>query len=154
MPYLVYSLIILIILLLNTIRTKQKQKIKQLPRIKLVYITTKIITSILLCNIYIRKYIHILILLELVVSKKFYYILTNSTFRVYIGLVVVNKVYLITNQSTSFYRVYILLYKLQILLSQKLQFIYIAILDNITLVNIQRLVEFNTNIYIIYTIVD
>ena len=149
MPYLVYSLIILIILLLNTIRTKQKQKIKQLPRIKLVYITTKIITSILLYNIYIRKYIHILILLELVVSKKFYYILTNSTFRVYIGLVVVNKVYLITNQGTSFYRVYILLYKLQILLSQKLQFIYIATLDNLTFNIVYQLAGFQKDIYLV-----
>ena len=149
MPYLVYSLIILIILLLNTIRTKQKQKIKQLPRIKLVYITTKIITSILLYNIYIRKYTHILILLELVVSKKFYYILTNPTFRVYIELVVVNKVYLITNQGTSFYRVYILLYKLQILLSQKLQFIYIATLDNLTFNIVYQLVGFQKDIYLV-----
>ena len=149
MPYLVYSLIMLIILLLNTIRTKQKQKIKQLPRIKLVYITTKIITSILLCNIYIRKYIHILILLELAVSKKFYYILTNPTFRAHVGLVVVNKVHLITNQGTSFYRVYILLYKLQILLSQKLQFIYIATLDNLTFNIVYQLVGFQKDICLV-----
>ena len=149
MPCLVCSLIMLIILLLNTIRTKQKQKIKQLPRIKLVYITTKIITSILLCNIYIRKYTHILVLLELAVSKKFYYILTNPTFRVHVGLVVVNKVHLITNQGTSFYRVYILLYKLQILLSQKLQFIYIATLDNLTFNIVYQLVGFQKDIYLV-----
>ena len=149
MLYLVYSLIMLIILLLNTIRTKQKQKIKQLPRIKLVYITTKIITSILLYNIYIRKYIYILILLELVVSKKFYYILTNPTFRAHVGLVVVNKVYLITNQGTSFYRVYILLYKLQILLSQKLQFIYTATLDNLTFNIVCQLAGFQKDVCLV-----
>ena len=51
----------------------------------------------LLQEIRIRVYTYILILLELLVGKRFYKTLTNPAFRAYIGLVVINKVHLIAN---------------------------------------------------------
>ncbi|XTI82650.1 hypothetical protein V2W45_1226957, partial [Cenococcum geophilum] len=70
-------------------------KIKELPRIRPVYIYAKIISICLLWEIRIKVYAYILILLELLVSKRFYKILINPTFYIYISLVVINKVYLI-----------------------------------------------------------
>ena len=51
----------------------------------------------MLDDIRIGKYTHILLSLKLLASKKFYNILISPTFRTYIGLVIVNKVYLVTN---------------------------------------------------------
>ena len=51
----------------------------------------------MLIKIYISKYTHILLSLELLVLKKFYKILTNPTFYLHIKLVVINKVHLVTN---------------------------------------------------------
>ena len=87
----------IIILLLNAIGAKQKVKIKELLKIRLVYIFTKTISAYLLQEICIRVYTYILILPELLVSKKFYKIFINPTFRAHVSLVIINKVYLIAN---------------------------------------------------------
>jgi len=97
MPCLLWASIVIIILLLNIIGAKQKVKIKGLPRIRPVYVYAKIISARLLREIRIRVYTHILILLELLVSKRFYKTLTNPAFYTYIRLVVINKAYLIAN---------------------------------------------------------
>ena len=107
MPYLLRALVVIIILPLNIISAEQKVKIKELPRIRLVYIYKEIISKRLLEEIRIRVYTYILILLELLARKKLYKILTYPTFRVYISLVVINKVHLIANWGGLFRSLYI-----------------------------------------------
>ena len=97
MLYLLQALVVIIILLLNVIGAEQKAKIKELFRIRLVYIYTKTISVCLLREICIRVYIYILISPELLISKRFYKTFTNPTFRTHIGLVVINKIYLVAN---------------------------------------------------------
>ena len=132
MPCLLQALVVIIILLLNIISIKQKVKIKELLRIRLVYIYAKIISVYLLQEIRIRVYTYILILLELLAREKFYKILTYPTFRVYISLVVINKVYLIANQGVLFRSLYIQLQKVQSLLGRRPQFAYTVTLNDIT----------------------
>ena len=131
MPCLLQALVVIIILLLNTISAEQKVKIKELPRIRLVYIYAKTISARLLWEIRIRVYIYILILPELLVSKRFYKTLTNPAFYIYIRLVVINKVYLIANQGGLFQSLYIQLQKVQSLLGRKPQFAYTVTFNNI-----------------------
>ena len=128
---LLQALVVIIILLFNVIGIKQKVKIKELFRIRLVYIYAKIISVRLLQEIHIRVYTYILILLKLLVSKRFYKTFTNPTFRTHIGLVVINKVYLIADQGGLFQNLYIQLQKVRSLLGQKPQFAYTATLNNI-----------------------
>jgi hypothetical protein len=97
MPCLLQALVVIIILLLNIISIEQKAKIKELPRIRPVYVYKEIISKRLLGEIRIRVYTHILISLELLAGKKLYKILTYPTFRIYVSLVVINKVHLIAN---------------------------------------------------------
>jgi len=97
MPYLLQALVVIIILLLNAIGAEQKAKIKELPGIRPVYIYAEIISIRLLWEIRIGVYTYILISLELLVGKRFHKTLTNPTFRAYISLVVINKVYLMAN---------------------------------------------------------
>ena len=97
MLYLYWALVIIIILLLNAIGAEQKAKIKELSRIRPVYIFTKIISIRLLREIRIRVYTHILISLEILVSKRFYKTLINLTFYTHVSLVVINKVHFIVN---------------------------------------------------------
>ena len=107
MPCLFWALVVIIILLLNVISTEQKAKIKELLRIKIVYLFAEIISACLLWEIYIRVYIYILISPELLVGRKFYKTLINPTFRVHVGLVVINKVYFIANSGGLFWSLYI-----------------------------------------------
>ena len=102
MPYFYQALVVIIILPFNAISVEQKVKIKELFKIKLVYIYAKIISVCLLQEIRIKVYIYILILLKLLISKKFYKTFTNPTFYAYIGLVIINKVYFIANQGCLF----------------------------------------------------
>jgi hypothetical protein len=97
MPCLLWASVVIIILLLNAISTKQKAKIKELPRIRPVYVYKETISKRLLGEIRIRVYTYILISLELLARKKLYKILTHPTFRTHISLVVINKVHLIAN---------------------------------------------------------
>jgi hypothetical protein len=76
---------------------EQKVNIKELPRIRPVYVYKETISKRLLGEIRIRVYTYILISLELLARKKLYKILTYPTFHVYISLVVINKIYLIAN---------------------------------------------------------
>ena len=152
--YLIYSYIAIIILLLNAIGEEQAKKILKLPSTNSKFLNQYTISIVVLLDIYRGLYTYILLLLELLTQKRVCYILTNLVFQLYITIIIINKVYLISNQGNSFYSTYIELQVVQVLLGRKLQFIYIAILDNITLVNIQRLVEFNIDIYIICTLVD
>ena len=142
MLYLLQALVVIIILPLNIISIEQKVKIEELPRIRPVYIYAKIISIYLLREIHIRVYTHILILLELLVSKRFYKTLTNPTFRAYISLVVINKVYLIANQGGLFQSSYIQLQKVRLLLGRRPQFAYTATLNNITFKIIKELTGF------------
>ena len=48
------------------------------------------------------RFIYILILLKLLFSKWFYYILTLLSFRLHISLIVINKYYLVTNWGKGF----------------------------------------------------
>ena len=131
MLYLYQASVVIIILLLNAIGVEQKVKIKELPRIRPVYIFTKIISTRLLQEIRIKVYTYILILLEILVNKRFYKIFINPTFRAHVGLVIINKVYLVANQGGSFQSLYIQLQKVQLLLGQRPQFTYTAIFNNI-----------------------
>ena len=131
MLYLLRALVVIIILLLNIISIEQKVKIKELSRIRPVYIYKEIISKHLLGEIRIRVYIYILILLELLARKKLYKILTHSTFYAYISLVVINKMHLIANQGGLFQSLYIQLQKVQLLLGRKPQFTYTITLNNI-----------------------
>ena len=97
MPYLLQASVIIIILLLNAINTEQKVKIKELFKTRLVYIYTKTISIYLLQETRIKIYTYILILLKLLVSKRFYKTFTNPTFRAHIHLVIINKVYFMAN---------------------------------------------------------
>ena len=142
MLYLYWALVVIIILLLNAIGAKQKVKIKELSKIRLVYIFTKTISACFLQEIYIKVYIYILILLELLVSKRFYKIFINPTFRAHVGLVVINKVYLMVNQGGSFQSLYTQLWKVWLLLRQKPQFACTVILNNIIFRIIQELAGF------------
>ena len=87
----------IIILPFNTISMEQKAKIEEFPRIKPVHLFAKTISARLLREIRIGVYTYILISLELLVYKKFYKILTNLTFYIYISLVVIDEVYFIAN---------------------------------------------------------
>ena len=131
MLYLLQALVVIIILLLNAISIEQKVKIKELPRIRPVYIYKEIISKYLLGEIRIRVYTYILILLELLVSKRFYKTLTNPAFYVYISLVVINKVHLIANQGGLFRNLYIQLQKVRSLLGRRPWFTYTITLNNI-----------------------
>ena len=123
--------VVIIILPLNAISAEQKVKIKELLGIRPVYIYTKIISIYLLQEIRIGVYTYILILPELLVSKRFYKTLINPTFHAHIGLVVINKVYLMANQWGLFQSLYIQLQKIQLLLRQRPQFTYTTTLNNI-----------------------
>ena len=142
MLYLLQALVVIIILLLNIIGIEQKVKIKELSRIRPVYIYAKIISVYLLQEIRIRVYTYILISLELLVSKRFYKTLTNPAFRVYISLIVINKVHLIANQGGLFQSLYIQLQKVRSLLGRRPQFTYTATLNNIIFKIIKELAGF------------
>ena len=142
MLYLLQALVVIIILLLNIISIEQKVKIKELPRIRLVYIYAKIISIYLLWEIRIRVYTYILILLELLVSKRLYKTLTNPAFYIYVSLVVINKVHLIANQGGLFQSSYIELQKVRLLLGRRPWFTYTVILNNIIFKIIKELAGF------------
>ena len=131
MPCLLRALVVIIILLLNIISAEQKVKIKELPRIRPVYVFAKIISAYLLWEIRIGVYTHILILLELLVGKRFHKTLTNPAFRAHIGLVVINKVHLMANQGGLFWSLYTQLWKVQSLLGRRPQFACTVMLNNI-----------------------
>ena len=97
-----WGFIMIVILPLNAIGMEQKNKIKKLPDTHSVYIYSKIISTVMLDDIYIDKYTHVLLSPELLSGKKFYNILTSPTFCAYVGLVVVNKVHLVANWGRSF----------------------------------------------------
>ena len=97
-----WGFIVIVILLLNAIGTEQKNKTKELLSTCPVHICFKTISAVMLDNICIGKYTHILLSPELLSGKKFYDILTSPTFYVHVGLVVVNKVYLVANWGRSF----------------------------------------------------
>ena len=137
---LLWALVVIIILLLNIISIKQKVKIKELPRIRPVYIYKEIISKRLLGEIRIRVYTYILISLELLARKRLYKTLTYPTFHTYISLVVINKVHLIANQGGLFRSLYIQLQKVRLLLGRKPQFAYTIILNNIIFKIIKELI--------------
>ena len=132
MPCLYQALVVIIILLLNAIGVEQKVKIKELPGIKPVYVFAETISACLLQEIRTKVYTYILISPELLVSRKFHKTLTNPTFYVHVGLVVINKVYLVANWGGLFQSLYTQLQKVRLLLGQRPQFAYTAMLNNIT----------------------
>ena len=92
----------IIILPLNAIGIKQKNKIKELLNTHSVYVCSKTISAAMLDNIHIDKYTHVLLSPELLSNKKFHNILTSPTFYAHIGLVVVDEVHLVANWGRSF----------------------------------------------------
>src|SRR6266550_1054252 len=64
---------------------------KELLGTKPVHLFTKIISTRLLQEIRIGVYIYILISPELLVGRKFHKTLTNPTFHIHVGLVVINE---------------------------------------------------------------
>ena len=93
------------------------------------------------------QFIYILVLLELLLSKQFHYILTQPTFRLYISLAIINKYYLVTNQTKSFQPYYAQLFKVRLLLSLIVpQFIYTITLNKETYIKVIKLVGFYQNI--------
>ena len=57
------------------------------------------------------RFIYVLVLLELLLSKRFHYILTWLAFRLYVSLVIINKCYLVANWGKSFRPYYVQLFK-------------------------------------------
>ena len=142
MLYFYQALVVIIILPLNAIGAEQKVKIKEFFKIKPVYIYTEIIFIHLLQEIRIGVYTYILISLELLVSKRFYKTFINSTFRVYVGLVVINKIHFVVNWGGLFQSLYIQLQKMQLLLGRRPWFTYTIILNNIMFKIVQELTGF------------
>ena len=142
MPCLLQALVVIIILLLNIISIEQKVKIKELPRIRPVYIYAEIISIRLLQEIRIRVYTYILISLELLAGERFYKTLTNPAFYAHIGLVVINKVHLVANQGGLFWSLYIQLQKVRSLLGRRPQFAYTETLNNIMFKIVKELAGF------------
>ena len=101
-PCLLQASVVIIILLFNAISIEQNVKIKELPKIKPVYVCKEIISKCLLGEIRIKVYTYILILLELLAKKKFYKIFIYFTFRAHISLIAINKIYFIANWGSSF----------------------------------------------------
>ena len=132
MPCLLWALVVIIILLLNAISVEQKVKIKELPRIRPVYVYKETISKRLLGEIRIGVYTYILISPKLLAREKLYKILTYPTFYAHVGLVVINKVHLIANQGCLFWSLYTQLQKVRSLLGRRPWFAYTATLDNIT----------------------
>ena len=86
---------------------------------------------------------HVLVLLELLSSKWFYYILIQPIFRSHISLVVINKCYLVANQGKSFQLYYIQLFKVQLLLNLIVPwFTYTAIFDEEIYTKVIKLARF------------
>jgi len=97
MPCLLRALVMIIILLFNAINIKYKIKIKEFLKIKPVYVYAKIISVYFLKEIRIKIYTHILILLKLLIYKKFHKIFTHPILYIYISLIVINKMHFIAN---------------------------------------------------------
>ena len=90
---------------------------------------------------------HILVLLELLFSKWFHYILTLPSFCLHVSLVVINKCYLVINWGKSFWPYYIQLFKVQLLLSPTvLWFAYTVILNKETYTKVIKLAGFYQSI--------
>jgi len=84
---------------LNIIKEKQLLKIRAILGVNPIFICVEVIKVYIdiLKHIKAGRFIHVLVLLELLLSKQFYHILTWPAFRLYISLVIINKCYLVAN---------------------------------------------------------
>ena len=98
-PLLVRASVTIIILPLNVIREEQLLKIRAIPGANPVFICAEVIKAHadILKHIKAGWFMYILVLPELLLSKRFHNILTWPAFRLYISLVVINKYYLVAN---------------------------------------------------------
>ena len=146
---LVRASITIIILPLNVIREEQLLKIRAILGVNPVFIYTEVIKAYTDIIKYIKagQFTHILILLELLLSKRFHHILTQPAFRLYISLVIINKYYLVTNWGKSFRPYYAQLFKVRLLLGLIVpQFIYTIILNKEIYIKVIKLVGFYQSI--------
>ena len=97
MPCLTRGKLVIIVLPLNTISSKQEVNIRKIPSINPIFIYKKIIKPAIYSKIRKGVYTYILSSPELFSNARFTNIETDSFFRRYISLVVVDKVYLIYN---------------------------------------------------------
>ena len=89
------------------------------------------------------QFIYILVLLELLLSKWFHYILTWPAFYLYIFLVVIDEYYLVINWGKSFRPYYVQLFKVRSLLGPIVPwFIYTITLDEETYAKVIKLAGF------------
>ena len=112
-PLLIRASVTIIILPLNAVREEQLLKIQAILGLNPIFIYTEVVKAYIDILKYIKvgQFTHILVLLELVSSKRFHYILTQPAFRSYIFLVIINKYYLVANQGKSFRPYYAQLFK-------------------------------------------
>ena len=117
-PLLVWASIAIIVLPLNVIGEEQLLKIRAILGANPVFICAEVIKAYADILKYIKagRFTYVLVLLELLLSKRFHYILTWPTFRLYISLVIINKCYLVANWGKSFWPYYAQLFKVWLLL--------------------------------------
>ena len=96
---LIRASVAIIVLPLNTIGKEQLLKIQAIPRANPIFIYIEVIKvyADILKHIKAGQFTHILVLPELLLNKRFHYILIWPTFRLHISLVIINKCYLVTN---------------------------------------------------------
>ena len=144
-PLLVRASVTIIILPLNVIKEEQLLKIQAILGVNPVFIYAEVIKAYTDILKYIKagRFTYILVSLELLLSKRFHYILTQPTFYLNISLVIINKYYLVTNQGKSFRPYYVQLFKVRLLLSPIVpQFIYTAILNKEMYIKVIKLAGF------------
>ena len=91
---LISKLITIIILLLNQIGQEQIEYIIKIGS-RFYLLNTEIINKKILINIQHKKYIHILISPELIISNKFHNTATCLMFKKQLNLIIMNETYLI-----------------------------------------------------------
>jgi len=86
-------------LFLNAIKEEQLLKIWAILKANPIFVYAEAIKIYINILKYIKagRFTHILILLELLLSKRFHYIFTWPAFHLHISLVIINKYYLIAN---------------------------------------------------------
>ena len=103
-PLLIRASVAIIVLPLNVIGEEQLLKIRAILGANPVFIYAEVIKAYtdILKHIKAGQFTHILVSLELLLSKRFHYILTWPAFRSHVFLVVINKCYLVANWGKSF----------------------------------------------------
>jgi len=96
---LIRASIAIIVLPLNAIGEEQLLKIRAILGANPVFICAEVIKAYADILKYIKagRFTHVLVSPELLLSKRFHYILTWPAFRSHVSLVIINECYLVTN---------------------------------------------------------